>query len=526
MKSKLSYLELLLYFFVWISANCYCLYKLFIAQSDLYNNNYDFLHSLGELKPGWRLLNRLQDISDIEWSSWKYFIRISWSYLLIQFIVSEIIRKTQLRLLKYWYILSSMIFIVSYMGYRQLIIIMAQPILYASVILFGGKKMSLWIMSLSLLISYNSLKYKYFFWYYLDREDLNDEEVYLILFTIAWIKLRCISYSIDHIDMKEKSAKSKEKIPSTVETLVNMFSYVLYTPLLYIGPIIPYEDFEKSFLAQSEKLASRLRRFICDMFLFTSYTFLLDCAFHYIYFLAMQSDVETIRKLPTIALCGGGLWMGLEFHLKYVISYGTTTAFARLDNMDPPPTPRCIARVHVYSQMWRYFDVGLYKFLVKYIYKPFLRLITKNFNIPKIISKLTASFATFVFIFMWHGTVWNIFVWSILNYLGITLEHFGKVISESNNYKLFKEKVLKTDAMETRFIAALCTPLLALSAISNFYLFAGSKVGNVYFECFINPSFFNSMLVCLSLYGCCHVSIALQDVSSRRDSKPSKIKSN
>lgn len=136
-----------------------------------------------------------------------------------------------------------------------------------------------------------------------------------------------------------------------------------------------------------------------------------------------------------------------------------------------------------------------------------------------------ASFATFVFIFMWHGTIWNIFVWSVLNFMGITLEQLGKNISESTQYKLFKKKILKTDEMETRFIAVLCTPLLALSAISSFYLFAGSKVGNIYFECFTNPSFFNSMLISISLYCCCHVSIALQDVSSRTDCKRNEIKS-
>lgn len=123
---------------------------------------------------------------------------------------------------------------------------------------------------------------------------------------------------------------------------------------------------------------------------------------------------------------------------------------------------------------------------------------------------------------MWHGTVWNIFVWSVLNFIGITLEQCGKFISKSSQYKIFKEKILRTDEMETRFIALLCTPLLAISAISNFYLFAGTKVGNIYFECFTNPSFFNSMLVGITLHCCCHVSMALKDVSSRTDVKIEK----
>ncbi|CAH0766553.1 unnamed protein product [Diatraea saccharalis] len=406
------------------------------------------------------------------------------------------------------------------MGYKQLIIILAQPIIFAAIIFFGGGKICVWTASTILLISYNSLKYRYFFWYYLDREDLHDEEVYLILFTIAWIKLRCVSFLIDYIDQQEKLEKNKIKVDTAfTKLIVDMFSYVLYTPLLYIGPIILYEEFEKSFSSNNTNLKLKLRRFLWDMILFALYTFLLDCAFHFVYFLAMQSDIEAIKKLPTIALCGGGLWMGLEFHLKYVISYGTTTAFARLDNLDPPPTPRCIARVHVYSQMWRYFDVGLYRFLVKYIYRPALETMTTHFKLSRIVNKLCASFLTFVFIFMWHGTIWNIFVWSVLNYLGITLEQFGKILSQTNYYQLFKVNILKSDETETRFLALLCTPLLALSAISNFYLFGGSSVGNIYFECFMHPTFFNTMLISISLYCCCHVSMALQDVSSRTDKK-------
>lgn len=69
--------------------------------------------------------------------------------------------------------------------------------------------------------------------------------------------------------------------------------------------------------------------------------------------------------------------------------------------------------------------------------------------------------------------------------------------------------------MEVRFIAFLCSPLLALSAISNFYLFAGSDVGNLFVESFTHPSFLNSFLLILALYCCCHVSIALEDVPTR-----------
>lgn len=160
----------------------------------------------------------------------------------------------------------------------------------------------------------------------------------------------------------------------------------------------------------------------------------------------------------------------------------------------------------------------------RYLYKPSFKTISTKFNLPQTANKLIASFATFLFIFMWHGTIKRIFVWSLLNYLGITLEHLSKAFSQCDKYKWFKKAILRTDAMETRFTALLCVPLLALSAISNFYLFAGTEVGDLFFQCFMQPSFWNSIIVCTSLYCCCQVSMALEDVPSRTDTKRVNVK--
>lgn len=132
---------------------------------------------------------------------------------------------------------------------------------------------------------------------------------------------------------------------------------------------------------------------------------------------------------------------------------------------------------------------------------------------------MISSLFTFIFIFIWHGTTKHIFVWSLLNFLGIILETLGKNISDTEKYQLFKIKYLKTDAMETRFKAALCTPLLILSAVSNFYLFAGIDIGDLYFQCFVKPKIYAVLLICLPMYCCCQVSMALQDIPSRTDVK-------
>lgn len=224
-------------------------------------------------------------MSDIEWSSWKYFLQTSWVYLIFQFIVSETLRNTFSSFLKCWYIISSIIFVTVFMGHKQMIIILTQPVIYAAILFCGGKKLSIWITSILLLFSYNSLKYKYYFWSILDHEDIQDEEVYLILFSVAWIELRCISFSLDFVERKDgKSLKLSD--------LINMFSYILYLPLLYTGPIILFEEFESSFITKRENLLTRLRNFIYDMFFFQLYSLILDFVFHFIYFFAMQSKME------------------------------------------------------------------------------------------------------------------------------------------------------------------------------------------------------------------------------------------
>ena len=63
------------------------------------------------------------------------------------------------------------------------------------------------------------------------------------------------------------------------------------------------------------------------------------------------------------ALCGMGYAMGQFFHLKYVVMYGMSSHLARTDGVQAPGHPACIARVHLYSDMWRYFDTGLYEFM-------------------------------------------------------------------------------------------------------------------------------------------------------------------
>lgn len=274
----------------------------FSIVADILENSPLFKYSLQNLVPGWTFLSRDKDVSDAEWSSWKFYIQTSWFYLMFQFLVSELLRKIKPSLVKYWYILSSLIFVTVFMSWSQMLVIISQPIIYSIIIIvLGGKRISIWITSIALLSTYNSLKYKHYFWQFLDHGNLHDEEVYLLLFAVAWIELRCISFCLDFVETIERNEKNQIKsktksqiqLPSQLNIIVDMFSYVLYLPLLYVGPIMLYEDFESSFKHENQvKLIPRLKRFAVDMTLFLFYTFLMDLSLHYMYFYAMQENME------------------------------------------------------------------------------------------------------------------------------------------------------------------------------------------------------------------------------------------
>lgn len=73
-----------------------------------------------------------------------------------------------------------------------------------------------------------------------------------------------------------------------------------------------------------------------------------------------------VGNLNSWALYSFGHIMAVLFFAKYSVMYGFATSLAQFDGMATPCLPRYIGLVHWFSDMWKYFDVGLYEFLFKY----------------------------------------------------------------------------------------------------------------------------------------------------------------
>ena len=206
--------------------------------------------------------------------------------------------------------------------------------------------------------------------------------------------------------------------------------------------------------------------------------------------------------------------MGQFFHMKYLVYYGFPVAFMLSDNIDAPSTPKCIGRIHLYSDMWRYFDNGLYKFIHKwvlyYLPKPFnfiyILFPCRYYYCPvverignNLFCKLSASALTFSFIWIWHGhDSPHVQIWSLLNFLGITLEASARAISVIPTYQRVEVRLSRIDIRihfcivlsfqrlllspqgRRRFYSLLGGPLFQMSILSNFYFFMRKDLGDYF----------------------------------------------
>jgi len=103
--------------------------------------------------------------------------------------------------------------------------------------------------------------------------------------------------------------------------------------------------------------------------------------------------------------------------------------------------------------------------------------------------KLFASFLCFAFVLLWHGIQISIFIWSLLNFIGIAIENIGISIGKSKQYHKIQNMYLSSKNIK-RFHCILASPLLAMSAISNFYFFGGQSIGNIFTYNLLHGKFF------------------------------------
>ncbi|XP_014478468.1 PREDICTED: protein-cysteine N-palmitoyltransferase Rasp [Dinoponera quadriceps] len=483
-----------LYFLAWPCAIIYSAYQ-FYSSSDYFDNYYD---TYGDFDSGWTWIKRKRDISDQEWRIWLTLLSRLVPCTFIHHFVSQItkINNNNNMILCCWYILASAMFLYYYLGILGFLCILIQPI-FLHILTSICSKSTAWFIHVLFLFVIHVLKIPdgaFQSWL-----EFNDEQHFILTLTMCWMHLRSISYNMDSIDGQL----------SGINRFIQRLAYCLYLPTLFLGPLILYHEFVDS-INQPYRYWNykKLQTFVLNLIRYMFWIYFTELLLHFLYINAIQYHPQIVQNLNSWALYGLGYCMGQFFLNKYVVIYGICGSLCALDDIKAPPQPKCIGRIHLYSDMWKHFDRGFYKFLVRYIYLPIQRS-------HVYFGKLFASFSCFTFVIIWHGIQMNIFIWSLLNFLGIIIESIGVSIGKSTKYRKLQNMYLSS-VNTRRFHCMLASPLLAMSAISNFYFFGGQEIGNIFIHNILHGSW-EVLLVLLSfLYCCCQLSIHIKNWELKR----------
>lgn len=353
--------------------------------------------------------------------------------------------------------------------------------------LFCYKKSTVWMMASFWLVVINYLKYETNFLLLKDVVIENDHQIQEFLAIFAWFILKNVSYCLERIEsLDERDEKFK---------LMSFLGYVFYLPTFITGPHVLYSRYCDMMDAKHEQLPlfKKMTNLILNVLRLTFWFFITELALHYLYAHTIVTSMN-LKEINTLAFFGVGYLLGQFFNNKYVIHYGVPIALGEFDGISMPNKPKCICRIHKYSDMWKWFDHGLYEFLFKYIY---IELCTKSSTITR---KIFAGFVTFFFVYIWHGFFDYVLIWSVMNCTSIVMEKFVYNFIEGRNFRTKVVKILGTQNNYYRLHAFIGSHILIPAILSNFFFFGGSEVGWEFVRRTYSLGIVNYMKISLCIY--------------------------
>ncbi|XP_032785752.2 protein-cysteine N-palmitoyltransferase HHAT isoform X1 [Daphnia magna] len=477
-----SLIELKIYFLTWTGSVFYSMYQCHLT-SDRYSQ-----YLSEDLVPGWKWVGRNVDTSDFEWKMWTPIFFRWLKFVIPYLIISLTIKRRFPKIVPLVSIAMSFCWLWNMLGLHLTIFTFIQPVLFLWILQLFSLH-CVWILCIGFTLALHSslftdLKAGLF------EEDSVREYLFSVL--LAWTHARSISYLVD-----TRSDGHHNK-------LMNFYHYCFYLPLLPTGPLMLYRDFKFSMENPANQQCS-LAHLVKSTALIARYLFwwfIHQLALHYFYHSALQYHIGIVRQFDVWSAAGLGYTLGQFFMTKYLVLYGLPSALSRLDHVDAPPPPKCVGRIHLYSQMWRDFDRGLYNFMLQYIYIPF------KGTSDKALPKLAGTAMCFGFVCIWHGASNAVIIWCVSNYVGICLETMGKSCSTCWPFADWKAKWSPSNWL--RFQAAVASPLLLMSALSNFCFFTDAGVGYILAKKAVYEGGIVRLLcILLVMYCCCQVSMAL-----------------
>ncbi|KAM3862776.1 protein-cysteine N-palmitoyltransferase HHAT [Diretmus argenteus] len=295
-----------------------------------------------------------------------------------------------------------------------------------------------------------------------------EEEYYLLLFSVAVCGLRFISFSLEHCWCPSE--------PGGVVQLYWLFSYSFYHPLFYNGPIITYKDYVQQMRRPAEESEKAVFSYlVLRAGRIAVWWIIAEYMIHVMYMHSIQTNETYIEILPPWALGGLALALVQFFYVKYLVLFGLPSILATLDNLVPPKLPRCVSIMYSFTGMWRHFDEGLYRWLIRYIYVP----LGGSRHGP--LSKMLSTGLAFGFVCLWHGGHDYLQYWALMNWAGVLVENGLKTLFASSFIHSIVEHNLSA-RMRRRCIALLSAFSTAMLILSNLVFLGGIHVGRIFWK--------------------------------------------
>uniref|UniRef100_A0A224YSS5 Acyltransferase required for palmitoylation of hedgehog hh family of secreted signaling n=1 Tax=Rhipicephalus zambeziensis TaxID=60191 RepID=A0A224YSS5_9ACAR len=417
-------------------------------------------------------VERYWDLSDREWREARQYLVSTWPWLLLHSIIGRVLAHVAPSVVLGYHAAYSLLFASLTLGWHSAAFFVFEHAVFFTLTWIGVPALC-YVVAIIMVAHYDVFKHDFF---QIVLETRGDHAYYVTAVSFYWTVLRCCSFCLDTIRRTTDGGGPARGKSDHLSDYFKTLAYAVYLPTLYLGPVQNYSDFAPSMEKPKPSLTVRELGTLAAGLLRSGVHFLLmDLLCHYFYCAALIKAPYLVSELDVTSLVGLGAILNVMFYMKYRIQYGVSGVCARIEGHTLPAPPKCVARGHLCSHFWRYFDHGLHLWIKKYVYGPIAGPERKTQR------RVLGIAAAFTCVWVWHSMTTAVTFWAMLSFTGIALEVAMSRIKRLDRVKSFEAKHMSPE--RTRVVKAILgSPHYLLTITACMFYLVDMKITTVFFK--------------------------------------------